>query len=175
MNGRLVTEIVSIRSLQELQTRLEAENESYLSQKEEISKRLGNFLREAEEEHGEEDWFKQVDLEKLGKSSGKKNDKKRKGSDWIQFQGIELCSSLQGEAEVMFEAISNISEKLEALNKAVESLEELRKVGLGNDVKYICYLEDGVLSKIVIKPVDADSLVKFTFNRGFTVFQAVPS
>ena len=45
MNGRLVTEIVTIRSLQELQTRIEADSESYLSQKEEISERLGNFLR----------------------------------------------------------------------------------------------------------------------------------
>ncbi len=109
MKGRLVTEIVTIRSLQELQTRLEAENESYLSQKEEISERLGNFLRETEEEHGDEDWFKQLDLEKLG---SKKSDKKKKGSDWVQFQGVELSSSLQGEAEVMFEAISKISEKL---------------------------------------------------------------
>ena len=170
MNGRLVTEIVTIRSLQELQTRLEAESESYLSQKEEISERLGTFLREAEEEHGDEDWFKQLDLEKLG---SKKNDKKRKGSDWVQFQGLELSSSLQGEAEVMFEAISKISEKLEALSRGIESLEELRKVGLGNDVSYICYLEEGVLRKIVVNPVDDDALVRFTFNRGFTVTQAV--
>ena len=173
MNGRLVTEIVTIRSLQELQARIEADSESYLSQKEEISERLGNFLREAEEEHGAEDWFKQLDLEKLG---SKKNDKKKKkGSDWIQFQGLELSSSLQGEAEVMFEAISKLSEKLEALNNGIESLEELRKVGLGNDVRYICYLEDGVLVKIVIKPEEADTLTRFTFNRGFTVLRAVPS
>jgi hypothetical protein len=170
LNGRLVTEIVTIDSLQDLQTRLEAENESYLSQKEEISERLGNFLRETEEEHGDEDWFKQLDLEKLG---SKRNDKKRKGSDWIKFQGIELSSNLQGEAEVMFEAISKISEKLEALDRAIESLEDLRKVGLGNDVRYTCYLDDGVLSKIVIKPADDDTLVKFTFNRGFTVLQGV--
>lgn len=171
MKGRLVTEIVTIRSLQELLTRLEAENESYLSQKEEISERLGNFLRETEEEHGDEDWFKQLDLEKLG---SKKSDKKKKGSDWVQFQGLELSSSLQGEAEVMFEAISKISEKLESLSKGIESLEELRKIGLGNDIRYICYIEEGVLMKIVMKPLDDNALTRFTFNRGFTVFQAVP-
>jgi hypothetical protein len=171
LKGRLVTEIITIRSLQDLQTRLEAENESYLSQKEEISERLGNFLRETEEEHGDEDWFKQLDLEKLG---SKKGDKKKKGSDWVQFQGLELSSSLQGEAEVMFEAISKISEKLEALSKGIESLEELRKIGLGNDIRYICYIEEGVLRKIVIKPLDDNALTRFTFNRGFTVFQAVP-
>ena len=81
MNGRLVTEIVTLRSLQELQARLESENESYMSQKEEMSGRLGDFFREAEEEHGDEDWYKQLYLENLG---GKKNGKKRKGSDWIQ-------------------------------------------------------------------------------------------
>jgi hypothetical protein len=171
LKGRLVTEIVTIRSLQELQTRLEAENESYLSQKEEISERLGNFLRETVEEHGDEDWFKQLDLEKLG---SKKSDKKKKGSDWVQFQGVELSSSLQGEAEVMFEAISKISEKLEELSKGIESLEELRKIGLGNDIRYICYIEEGVLRKIVIKPLDDNALTRFTFNRGFTVLQAVP-
>ena len=170
MNGRLVTEIVTIRSLQELQTRLEVESESYLSQKEEISESLGTFLREAEEEHGDEDWFKHLDLEKLG---SKKKDKKRKGSDWVQFQGLELSSSIQGEAEVMFEAISRISEKLEALSRGIESLEELRKVGLGNDVTYICYLEDCVLRKIVIKPLDVDAFARFTFNREFTVTPAV--
>jgi hypothetical protein len=75
----------------------------------------------------------------------------------------------------MFEALSTISAKLEALGKGIESLEELRKVGLGNNVSYVCYLEDGVLNKIVIKPEDADSWTRFTFNKGFTVFQAVPS
>jgi hypothetical protein len=171
LNGRLVTEIITIRSLQELQTRLEAENESYLSQKVEISERLGNFLRETEEEHGDEDWFKQIDLEKLGK---KRDKKRKKGSDWVQFQGLELSSSIQGEAELMFEAISKVSDKLEALSKGIESLEELRKIGLGNDIRYICYLEEGVLRKIVMKPLDDDALTRFTFNRGFTVFQAVP-
>ena len=175
MNGRLVTEIVTIRSLQEIQTRLEAENKSYLSQKEEISEGLGNFLRETEEEHGDEDWFKQLDLEKLdSKKRDKKSDKKKKGSDWIQFQGLELSSSIQGEAEMMFEALSKISEKLEALSRGIESIEELRKIGLGNEIRYICYLEEGILRKIVMKPVDDNALTRFTFNRGFTVLQAIP-
>ena len=75
----------------------------------------------------------------------------------------------------MFETLSEISGKLEALGRGIESLEELRKVGLGNDVSYVCYLEDGVLNKIVIKPEDADARTRFTFNKGFTVFQDVPS
>ena len=179
MTGRLVTEIFTVRSLQELLTRLEEEFETYLSQKEEYSERLGNFLREAEAEHGDEDWFKQLDLDKLGKSKGgsKKNDKKKgkkkKGSDWIQFLSIELCTSLQGEAELMFDALSEIAEKLENLGESREAVEELRKAGLGNDVTYICYLENGVLEKIVLKPIDDSALDRFTFNRGFTILQSI--
>jgi len=179
LTGRLVTEIVTVRSLQELLTRLEDELESYLSQKEEYSERLGNFLREAEEEHGDEDWFKQLDLDKLGKSKGgsKKNDKKKgkknKGSAWIQFQSVELCTGLQGEAELMFDALSEIAEKLENLTESRDAVEELRKAGLGNDVTYICFLENGVLVKIVLKPIDGSALDRFTFNRGFTIQQPI--
>ena len=183
MTGRLVTEIITIRSLQELNGQIEAEIDSYLSQKEEYSERLGNFLREAEEKYGDEDWFKQLSLDKLGgggKSRQKKNEKKKKkgkkeSDDWVSFQGLELSSSTQGEAEVMFEAIAKITERLEELTDAKESIEELRKVGLGNDVRYICYLENGIVRKVVIKPIDEDTAGKFTFNRGFTVIQAIQS
>ncbi len=180
MTGRLVTEIITIRSLQELNGKIEAEIDSYLSQKEEYSERLGNFLREAEEKYGEEDWFKELSLDKLGgggRSRQKKDKKKKKGKkesdDWVPFQGLELSSSVQGEAEVMFEAIAKITERLEELTDAKESLDELRKAGLGNDVRYICYLENGVVRKVVIKHIDESVAGKFTFNRGFTTIQSV--
>ena len=179
MTSRLVTEIITVRSLQELYGQIEAEIDSYLSQKEEYSEGLGNFLREAEEKYGDEDWFKQLSLDKLGgggKSKQKKEKKKKKGKkesdDWVPFQGLELSSSAQGEAEVMFEAIAKITERLEELTDAKESLDELRKVGLGNDVRYICYLENGVVRKVVIKHIDESVVGKFTFNRGFTTIQS---
>ncbi len=143
MTGRLVTEIIAISSLQELNSQIQAEIDSYLSQKEEYSERLGNFLRETEEKYGDEDWFEQLSLDKLGGGKGrqKKNEKKKKkgkkeSDDWVPFQGLELSSSIQGEAEVMFEAIAKITERLDELDEAKESIEELRKVGLGNDVRY---------------------------------------
>ncbi|UCH57332.1 MAG: hypothetical protein JSV18_08395 [Candidatus Bathyarchaeota archaeon] len=180
MTGRLVTEVVIVGSLQEFNSQLEAEIDHYLSQKEEYSERLGSFLRDAEEEHSDEDWFKQINLDKLGGGKGKsKSDKKKKGKKsknaeaWVPFKNLELSTSVQGEAEIMFEAISAITQKLDRLTEARESVEELRKVGLGNDVTYICYLEDGVLSKVVIKPMDESTAEKFTFNRGFTIIKAV--
>lgn len=180
MTSRLVTEIITVRSLQELYSQIEAEIDSYLSQKEEYSEGLGNFLREAEEKYGDEDWFKQLSLDKLGgggKSRQKKDKKKKKGKkesdDWVPFQGLELSSSAQGEAEVMFEAIAKITERLDELTDAKESLDELRKVGLGNDVSYICFLENGVVRKVVIKHIGESVAGKFTFNRGFTTIQSV--
>ena len=180
MTSRLVTEIITVRSLQELYSQIEAEVDSYLSQKEEYSEGLGNFLREAEEKYGDEDWFKQLSLDKLGeagKSRQKKDKKKKKrkkeSDDWVPFQGLELSSSAQGEAELMFEAIAKITERLKELTDAKESLDELRKVGLGNDVRYICYLENGVVRKVVIKHIDESVAGKFTFNREFTTIQSV--
>ncbi len=180
MTSRLVTEIITVRSLQELYSQIEAEIDSYLSQKEEYSESLGNVLREAEEKYGDEDWFKQLSLDKLGgagKSKQKKDKKKKKGKkesdDWVPFQGLELSSSAQGEAELMFEAIAKITERLKELTDAKESLDELRKVGLGNDVRYICYLENGVVRKVVIKHIDESVAGKFTFNREFTTIQSV--
>jgi len=180
LTSRLVTEIITVRSLQELYSQIEAEVDSYLSQKEEYSEGLGNFLREAEEKFGDEDWFKQLSLDKLGeagKSRQKKDKKKKKrkkeSDDWVPFQGLELSSSAQGEAELMFEAIAKITERLKELTDAKESLDELRKVGLGNDVRYICYLENGVVRKVVIKHIDESIAGKFTFNREFTTIQSV--
>jgi hypothetical protein len=180
LTSRLVTEIITVRSLQELYSQIEAEIDSYLSQKEEYSEGLGNFLREAEEKYGDEDWFKQLSLDKLGeagKSRQKKDKKKKKrkkeSDDWVPFQGLELSSSAQGEAELMFEAIAKITERLKELTDAKESLDELRKVGLGNDVRYICYLENGVVRKVVIKHIDESVAGKFTFSREFTTIQSV--
>lgn len=165
--------------MQELNNQIEAETHSYLSQKEEYSEKLGNFLREAEVKHGDEDWLKQLSLDKLGKGrkKRKKNEKKKKGKkeseNWVQFQCLELSSSIKGEAEIMFDAIAKINERLEELNNAQESVEELRKVGLGNDVYYICYLENGVVHKVVVKPIDENVAENFSFTRLFTTIQAM--
>ena len=178
MTGRLVTEIISIRSLQELLTRLEKEINSYLSQQEEYRERLGKFLREAEEEHGDEEWFKQLDLDKLRKSqdSSRRTDRRRrekKDSGWISFQNIKLSTNLQGEAELMFDALTKISEKLEKLNDSKNAIGELRKVGLGNDVTYICYLENGVVKKIMLKPLNERDQRRFMYNIEFSIQQPI--
>ena len=174
MTGRLVTEIITLRSLQDLALQIEADLYSYLSQKEEISERLGNFLRDAEEKYGEEDWFKQLSLDKLGGGGGSKGKKKKKKKgkktpdNWVPFKGMLLSSSIQGEAEIMFETIGELSKKVDALEDVKAAVEELKNIGLGNEVNYICLIKDGILEKIVIKPIDSDTVEKFSFSKGFS-------
>ncbi|RLI10483.1 hypothetical protein DRO42_01145 [Candidatus Bathyarchaeota archaeon] len=185
MTGRLVTEIMDTRSLRELLTVVEKEISHYLSQKKEYSERLGNFLRESEEKYGNEDWFKQLSLgEKLpkGKAKAKKKKggkkKKKKGKkgtpdEWVPFQSMFLSSSVQGEAELMFEAIEAITTKIEELEEAKRSIEELRNVGLGDEASYIVLLLDGVPRKVFIKPTGAEAIPKFTFSKGFTIVRTL--
>jgi len=174
LTGRLVTEIITLHSLQDLSLQIEADIFSYLSQKEEISENLGNFLRDSEEKYGEETWFKQLSFDKLngrGSKNGKKS-KKKKGKktpdNWVLFKGMLLSSTIQGEAEIMFETIEALSKKHNALENVKAAIEELKKIGLGNEVNYICLIKDGVLEKIVIKPIDADTKAKFSFKKGFS-------
>ena len=175
LTGRLVTEIITLRSLQDIALLIEADLYSYLSQKEEISERLGNFLRDAEDKYGEEDWFKQFSLDKLGgggSKDGKKRKKKKKSKktpdNWVPFKGMLLSSSIQGEAEIMFETIGELSRKHDALENVKAAVEELKNIGIGNEVNYICFIKDGILEKIVIKPIDSDTVEKFSFAKGFS-------
>jgi len=178
LTGKQITEIVTFHSLQELSLQIEADIYSFLSQKEEYSERLGNFLRDAEDKHSDEDWFKQLSLDKLGggssseKKGKKKGSKKKKGKKepdhWILFKGMQLSSSIQAEAEIMFNTIEALSQKLDEMEEAKKAVEELRSVGLGSEVNYICFIQDGVLKKIIIKPVDPETVEKFSFTKGFT-------
>lgn len=183
MTGRLVTEIMDISSLQELVTLVEIEISRRLSQKEGYSERLGSFLRESEEKYGSEEWFKRLSLgEKLpkgGAKAKKENGRRRKkrgkkGGEtevWVQFQSMLLSSSVQGEAELIFEAIEAITEKIGKLEEAKVSIEELRNVGLGEEVCYVVLLKEGVPEMIIIKPTGSDVAQKFKFSKGFTVVQ----
>ncbi|KON29862.1 hypothetical protein AC482_05425 [miscellaneous Crenarchaeota group-15 archaeon DG-45] len=181
MTGRLATEFMETSSLKELVTMVEREISHYTSKKEEYSERLGNFLRESEEKHGDEDWFKRLSLgEKLPKGKPKRKEKggrKKRGKkggepgEWVPFHSVHLSSSVQGEAELMFEAIEVITARIGALEEAKESIEELRSVGIGEEAVYIVLLREGVPEKIVIKPTGAEAAQKFIFSKGFTVVQ----
>jgi len=172
------TEIRTFYSLKELDEAINEQIEFYKSLVEDYSQWLGQFLRDYEETYGDEEWFKKLaalgKTVKTEKKTKKKAEKKRKGasssSHWIAFREIMLSASDQGEAEILFEAIEKINEKIEQLEKIKAAVEDLEKVGLGREILYITYINDGVPEKIVLKHKRGEEFAeKFKFIADFSV------
>jgi len=164
----LATEIRSFYSLKALSESLEEEINSYKAVVEEYSQRLGSFLREMEATHGNEEWFKK--LSSLQKSSKKEKGKGKKSglSNWIAFKDIMLSKDEQGEAQMLFEAIEEINNKITQLVKTKETIEDLRKLGLGEDILYVAYVHDEVPERIVLrKRGEKETGEKFEFEATF--------
>jgi hypothetical protein len=163
--NKLVTEIRNFLSLKELGESIEEDIGIYKSASDEYGERLGSLLRENEEAHGEEDWFKELSaLQKTGKET-KSKDKgkgKKKGakSGWIQFKDLMLSTEDYGEAQILFAAIEGINSKVAQLEKVRENVEDLKRLGLGEDIIYIVYLNEGIPEKIVLHKKDGEDLGK---------------
>ena len=166
MLGNLVTEIRNFYSLKELSESVEDEINSYKAAVEEYSQRLGFFLRELETTHGDQEWFKKMST--LQKSF-KKERKGKSGlsSNWVAFKDIMLCIDERGEAEMLFEAIEEMNKKITRLAKIRDAIDDLKKLGLGNDVLYIAYVRDEVPEKIVLRRKGEESAEKFEFIANF--------
>ena len=175
------TEIVEISSIQELREMVDKEISHYQSLSEMYSVQLGEILRASVDEHSEEEWYKKLQLgDKLPKAREKPEKKEKKGgkgkkggkkasSDWALFKDVHIATGVKGKALLMFEAVEIIKSKLEELQATKSSLEELRNIGLGEDVSYLALVQDGTPRKIVIKPIEADNLGKFSFNRLYSI------
>ena len=91
-------------------------------------------------------------------------------SSWIQTGDVLLCSTEQGEAEVLFEAIEEISRKVNSLERMKGTLQQLERVGLGKNVNYIVYIKDDVPEKIVVRnKLGSEAAENFNFVGDFTV------
>jgi len=167
----LVTEIRSFYSLKELSESLEGEINSYKAVVDEYSQRLGSFLREMEAAHGNEEWFKKLSaLQKSPKKEKEKGKgKKSSPSNWIAFKDIMLSKDEQGEAQMLFEAIEEINNKITRLTKTKETLEDLKRLGLGEDILYVAYMHDEVPERIVLrKREEKETTEKFEFVATFS-------
>jgi uncharacterized protein YaaR (DUF327 family) len=172
MLGNLVTEIRNFYSLKELSESVEDEINSYKAVVEEYSQRLGFFLRELETTHGDEDWFKEISA--LQKSSKKEKSKsKKKSSSWTTFKDIMLSTDNQGEAEMFFEAIEEINKKIMRLGKFRDTIEDLKKFGLGKDILYVTYVRDEIPEKLVLRKKREKAGEKFEFIAEFSTVQNV--
>jgi hypothetical protein len=173
----LVVEILDFFSLREVKEDLEERIAQFCLMKEEYSEELGAYLRSAEEKYGKETWFKNIFLKKLkgyereAKKRRKKENKKKKdktaSSCWISYKGLNISSSDQGEFEMLFEAIEELGKKVDKLIKTKTVVEELMKVGIGENLKYRVYIKEGVPQKIILKPREKDA-ERFTLNMVFS-------
>ena len=170
----LVTEVRNFHSLKEFTESLEETISFFKNSSEEYGERLGLLLRENEEAHGEEDWFKELSgLQNGGKDVKSKDKGKSKGkgkksgakSGWIQFKDLMLSTENYGEAQILFDAIENINSRVSQLERIRDDVEDLKRLGLGENVTYITYLHEGVPEKIVLhKKGEKDLGEKFEFT-----------
>ena len=170
----MVTEIRNFHSLKELSESLEEEINYYKNASEEYGQRLGSLLREMKTTHGDEEWFKEVSglqtASKEAKSKSKGKKKKGGKSGWIQFKDIMLSTEEYGEAQILFDAIEAMKNRVNQLEKIRDNIEDLKRLGLGEDVIYFVYLHKGVPEKIVLHKKDGKEFgKKFEFMATFSL------
>jgi len=176
----LGTEVRSFYSLSELRETLEEEINQYKAIVEEYSQWLGLFLRDSEAAYGDKEWFKNlsamqktIKAKKKPQKTEKKQGKTKKqetAAEWIPYHDITLCTSEQGQVEMVFEAIEEINDKIDKLEKTKNALGELEKSGLGKDVTYIAFIRDGVPEKLVLRHKRGEELAeRFKFITEFSV------
>ena len=160
----LGTEIRTFTSMKDLGDYLADSLDQYRMLYEDYSEWLGSLLRSCEEAHKDEEWYKNSEAlqkslagakGKTSKSAGKSGKKKGKGkknasSAWIQSGDVMISSTEQGQAEVLFEAIEKISDKIQEMEKFKATVQQLERIGLGKNVNYIVYIEDDIPQKIVV-------------------------
>jgi hypothetical protein len=156
------TEIRTFTTLKELGDYLADHMDQYKMLYEDYSQWLGSLLRSCEETHKNEDWYQNsAALQKnlagakkktTGKAEKKKGKgKKRESSVWIQSGDVMLSSTEQGQAEVLFEAIEKIGEKIQEMDKFKATVQQLERLGLGKKTDYIVYIEDDIPRRIVVR------------------------
>jgi len=160
----VVTEIRYFYSLKELSENLEEAISFCKTAAEEYGQRLGSLLREKETTHGDEDWFKELSglqkAPKENKSKGKGKGKKKGGAGWIQFKDIMLSKEKYGEAQILFDAMEDLKSRITQLEKVKENVEDLKRLGLGENIVYITYLREGIPKKIVMNKKNGEEFGK---------------
>jgi len=170
----LLTEIRTFYSLKEIRENVEAELGQYELLLEDYSQWLGSILRNPASSKDPEWNKKTAELQRVLKSGSRKGGKKEENSstvtEWVQFKDILLSADALGEAEILFEAVEELKNKITKLEKAKNSIVDLERYGLGKDLLYVAYLHDGVPERIFFKPKkDADIAGRFEFETEFTV------
>jgi len=170
------TEIRTFYSIKEIREMVEAEISQHKTLLEDYSQWLGTLLRNPESSKNPE-WAKRVsELQKVLKSGGRKGGKKEEkpgsSTEWVEFKDLMICADEFGEVEIIFEAVEELKNKVDKLERAKNSLTELERYGFGKNVVYVTYIHEGVPEKIAVKP--KKELVgeeKFKFIADFSVIK----
>jgi hypothetical protein len=179
----LGTEIRTFYSLKEMNEYILGQIDQHKALFEDYSQWLGTLLRDSEANHKNEPWYqKSVGMQKnarnmkkgpAARQPPKKNHEgKTKGNEspcWIQSGDVMLCSTEQGEAEILFEAVEEINTKIQGLEKFKTALQQLERIGLGKNVNYVAYVKDDVPEKIVLRnKISTEDDDVFKFSADFT-------
>jgi hypothetical protein len=177
------TEIRTFNTLKEMNDYLAYQIDQYRTLFEDYSQWLGSLLRSCEDNCKNEEWYqKSTALQKNMRSGPKKtletqNGKKKGGgktkasmsSCWVHSGEILLCSSEQGQAEILFEAVEQIGIKINGLEKFKLGVQQLERLGFGKDVSYITLIRDDVPTKIVIRKKDNLDAERLSFTADLSV------
>jgi hypothetical protein len=155
---------------------VEAEISQHKTLLDDYSQWLGTLLRNPESSKNPE-WAKRVsELQKVlksgGRKGGKKEEKPASSTEWVEFKDLMICADEFGEVEIIFEAVEELKNKVDKLERAKNSLTELERYGFGKNVVYVTYIHEGVPEKIAVKP--KKELVgeeKFKFIADFSVIK----
>lgn len=181
MMESLGTEVRSFYSLAELRETLDEEISQYRAMVEEYNQWLGLFLRDSEDAYGDKEWFKNLSSmqktlktkakpQKTEKNKGKNRKTEASAADWIPYRDVMLCASEQGQAEIVFEAIEEINDKIDRLEKIKNTFVDLEKSGLGKDITYVAFIHDGVPEKLVLRHKKGEEIAeRFKFITEFSV------
>ncbi|MEM2202478.1 MAG: hypothetical protein QW595_02450 [Candidatus Bathyarchaeia archaeon] len=173
MDG-VTTEIRTFYSVREIREVVEAEINQYKTLLDDYSQWLGTLLRNPEVSKNQELAKKASDLQKILRSGGGKGEKKEKpaSTEWVKFKDLMLCADDFGEVEIIFEAVEELKNKLDKLEKVKASLMELERYGLGKNMVYVTFIHDGIPEKIAVKPRrELESEEKFKFIADFSVIK----
>jgi len=173
------TEIRTFYSIKEIREMVEAEINQHKALLDDYSQWLGTLLRSPEFSKDPE-WARRVsELQKVlrtgGRKSGKKGEEKPAySSDWVAFKDLMLCADEFGEVEIIFEAVEELKNKVDKLEKARNSLIELERYSFGKNVVYVTYIHEGVPEKIAVKPKKTpEGKEKFEFVADFSVVKQI--
>lgn len=175
MDG-LLTEIRTFYSIRELRETIEETINQHKMLLEDYSHWLGTLLRNPESSKDQERAKKVSELQKIlksgGRKGGKKDEKTSVSTEWVEFKDLLLCADDFGEIEIIFEAIENLKNKVDRLEKVKNTLVELERYGLGKNVVYVVYIRDGIPEKMAFKPIkEMDVNKKFQFMANFSAIR----